>query len=187
MLEKIKNYFKKEFKSVIEKPKTIKNKWWFWFIVISCIFGIFSDNSQNNTNTVTSSNISQNEVVENTIKEETEEEKQAREEQERKQAEEKALEKAKKERQKRIDNNSLNAYVYTEKIVKDNLKAPSTAKFSNQKYGYNEEYSRYVTSGSVDSQNSFGAMIRANFYAEYDQDVNLIYFVFDNQVLLDKR
>ncbi len=40
--------------------------------------------------------------------------------------------KAKKERQKRITENSSNAYIYTEKIVKDNLKAPSTAKFSNQ-------------------------------------------------------
>jgi len=179
------NYCRKQFDCVKTNPKTIIKKWWFWIIVISIVYGISTDLTNNNEVITNNSNTLNTISIEE--KQETEEERLAREEQEKKEAEEKALEEAKKERQKRIDNNSAEVYAYTEQLVKNNLKAPSTAKFSNQKFGYNEEYSRYIVSGSVDSQNSFGAMLRADFYAEYDQDLAMIYFVFDNQILLDKR
>ncbi|MCI9000115.1 MAG: hypothetical protein HFJ26_04135 [Clostridia bacterium] len=177
----MKDYFIKQIEDIKSNPKCIIKKWYFWLIAIAIIYGLITDVFAPKEIITSSNDIEKNIIAEE--KTETEEERIAREEKEKKQAEEKA----KKERQKRITENSSNAYIYTEKIVKDNLKAPSTAKFSNQKYGYNEEYSRYVVSGSVDSQNSFGAMIRANFYAEYDQDLTMIYFVFDNQVLLDNR
>ena len=177
----MKDYFIKQIEDIKSNPKCIIKKWYFWLIVIAIIYGLITDVFAPKETATFSNDIEKNIIVEE--KTETEEERIVREEKEKKKAEEEA----KKERQKRITENSSNAYIYTEKIVKDNLKAPSTAKFSNQKYGYNEEYSRYVVSGSVDSQNSFGAMIRANFYAEYDQDLTMIYFVFDNQVLLDNR
>lgn len=178
----MKDYFIKQVEDIKASSKCIIKKWYFWLIVIAVIYGLITDIFAPKEVLTSSNNfLEENTVVEEKV--ETEEERIAREEKEKKKAEEEA----KKERQKRINENSSNAYIYTEKIVKDNLKAPSTAKFSNQKYGYNEEYSRYVVSGSVDSQNSFGAMIRANFYAEYDQDLTMIYFVFDNQVLLDNR
>lgn len=185
MWNQIKEYSLKEFKDIKSTPKNIIKKWWFWIIVISIVYGISTDLTNNNE--VITNNSNTLNTVSTEEKQETEEERLAREEQEKKESEEKALEEAKKERQKRIDNNSAEAYAYTEQLVKNNLKAPSTAKFSNQKFGYNEEYSRYIVSGSVDSQNSFGAMLRADFYAEYDQDLAMIYFVFDNQILLDKR
>ena len=177
----MKDYFIKQIEDIKSNPKCIIKKWYLWLIVIAIIYGLITDVFAPKETITSSNDIKENIIVEE--KTETEEERIAREEKEKKKAEEEA----RKERQKRITENSSNAYIYTEKIVKDNLKAPSTAKFSNQKYGYNEEYSRYVVSGSVDSQNSFGAMIRANFYAEYDQDLTMIYFVFDNQVLLDNR
>lgn len=185
MWNKIKEYILKEFKDIKSAPKKIIKRWWFWIILISVIYGISTDLTTNNE--VNSNNTNTLNTISAEEKQETEEERLAREEKEKKEAEEKALEKAKKERQKRIENNSAEAYAYTEQLVKNNLKAPTTAKFSNQKFGYNEEYSRYIVSGSVDSQNSFGAMLRADFYAEYNQDLTIIYFVFDNQVLLDNR
>lgn len=179
----MKDYFMKQVEDIKLNPKCIIKKWYFWLIIIAIIYGLITDVFAPKETIPTYDNTTENVVIEEKEKIETEEERISREEKEKREAEEKA----KKERQKRIAENSSNAYIYTEKVVKDNLKAPSTAKFSNQKYGYNEEHSRYVVSGSVDSQNSFGAMIRANFYAEYDQDLTMIYFVFDNQVLLDNR
>lgn len=185
MWNQIKEYTLKEIKDIKSTPKNIIKKWWFWLIIVSIIYGIFTETTSTNENNIKETNTINSVISEEKI--ETEEEKKIREETEKREQEEKALEEAKKERQKRIDNNSAEAYAYTEQLVKNNLKAPTTAKFSNQKFGYNEEYSRYIVSGSVDSQNSFGAMLRADFYAEYNQDLVMIYFVFDNQVLLDNR
>lgn len=57
-----------------------------------------------------------------------------------------------------------------EKVVKENLKAPSTAKFSDFKFrkvhGIGDVF------GVVDSQNSFGAMIRTPFNASFDFNNN---------------
>jgi hypothetical protein len=53
-------------------------------------------------------------------------------------------------------------------MVEDDLKAPSTAKFNGGGYAPYVSYlgsDRYRVSGSVDSDNSFGAMIRTTFQA----------------------
>lgn len=182
MGEKIKNYFINDFRDIKSNPKHIIKKWWFWIIVISCIFGIFTDNSQN-TNTITSSNVVTNEVVENTNKEETPEEKSAREEDERKKSEEKA----EKEKQKNIEDTKWTLYATTEQVIKNRLKSPSTAKFLNQKAVYDEKTQTYKVQGDVDSQNGFGAMVRSTFYAEYNNQLEIKYLTFDGEVWLDNR
>lgn len=72
--------------------------------------------------------------------------------------------------------NNFLAYNYAEDAVKKKLKAPSTAKFPRTtekdkhiKYLGNKEYQ---IDSWVDSQNSFGAMIRTNFS---------VTIVFDNE------
>lgn len=48
-----------------------------------------------------------------------------------------------------------------EELVKDRLKAPSTAEFSNEAADGGD--GSYVVDGDVDSENSFGAMLRSHF------------------------
>lgn len=62
------------------------------------------------------------------------------------------------------------ALVMAQGFVKDNLKSPSSAEF-----GWPSEYSiiqleenRFSVSGWVDSQNSFGAMLRTNFVCDVE-------------------
>ena|ERR1035437_7682349 len=66
-----------------------------------------------------------------------------------------------------IDSTSLYYYskVMAQSYVKENLKAPSTAKFPDEEIhiGFNPDSSVVVKIG-VDAQNSFGAMIRGNYY-----------------------
>jgi hypothetical protein len=59
-----------------------------------------------------------------------------------------------------------------EKFVKESLKSPSTAKFGsvfgeyqnpNELVSYDSESKVYTVRGWVDSQNGFGAVIRARF------------------------
>lgn len=55
---------------------------------------------------------------------------------------------------------------YAQIIVKDNLKAPSTAKFCNtarEMTAKNMGGSKWKVTGWVDAENSFGAMIRSDF------------------------
>lgn len=48
--------------------------------------------------------------------------------------------------------------------VQDHLKSPSTAEFPyNSNHVYHVDSNRYVVNSYVDSQNSFGAMIRTRF------------------------
>ncbi len=72
--------------------------------------------------------------------------------------------------------------------IKNNLKAPTTAEFGEFKYICNEENIIRVE-GYVDSQNSFGAMLRGNFVCEYfalDSFIDtLVYLKYDNEELLD--
>jgi hypothetical protein len=51
--------------------------------------------------------------------------------------------------------------VIAENEVKENLKAPSTASFSNISVSQNGN--TWTVTGYVDAQNSFGAMIRSSF------------------------
>lgn len=51
------------------------------------------------------------------------------------------------------------AIAQCEELVKENLKAPSTAKFDTNANGYGT----WTVTGTVDSENSFGAMLQAEF------------------------
>lgn len=69
------------------------------------------------------------------------------------------------------ETSSDSAYYAARKFVEQNLKAPSTAKFSNlisdPKTGHTamKAANRFKAWGWVDSQNSFGAMIRSDWAA----------------------
>ena len=61
-----------------------------------------------------------------------------------------------------------------ERMVKQNLKAPSTAKFPGmfEQSAYELRKTKsgtYIMKGWVDAQNSFGAMIRSDWYVEFRQ------------------
>jgi hypothetical protein len=59
------------------------------------------------------------------------------------------------------------AYNYAMKIVKSNLKSPSTAKFPsvNESLSHINQFdtNKFQINSYVDSQNSFGATVRSNF------------------------
>lgn len=61
--------------------------------------------------------------------------------------------------------NYSDAFVYGKEYVKQNLKAPSTAKFGSYGNSSVQHYTgcKFVVTGYVDSQNSFGAMLRSNY------------------------
>jgi hypothetical protein len=61
--------------------------------------------------------------------------------------------------EKQIRKESVNG---CKKLVKSNLKAPATARFSGQKVKETGEY-RYVITGYVDSENGFGALMRLDY------------------------
>ena len=59
--------------------------------------------------------------------------------------------------------------VFAEKIIKDTLKSPATAKFTDvQAYELSNEKDVWAINGSVDSQNSFGAIIRNTWEVQLD-------------------
>ena len=65
-----------------------------------------------------------------------------------------------------IENTDSNAMSYAKIIVKDHLKAPSTAKFCNtatEMKATNLGGYKWRVTGWVDAQNSFGAMVRSDF------------------------
>lgn len=71
--------------------------------------------------------------------------------------------------------NDILAYNYAEKFVKEHLKSPSTAEFPSTREKvehthYNSSTSIYRINSWVDSQNSFGAMIRQRFSCEIIMD-----------------
>ena len=178
MKKKIKDYFITDFKNIKSNPKNIIKKWWFWLIIISCIFGIIHDSSQP-TNT-SSINSTTNTFIENNVVEESSKEKDIHEENEKKDDEE-------KNRQKNIEDTKWTLYATTEQIIKNRLKSPSTAKFSNQQAVFDESSQIYKIQGDVDSQNSFGATLRSTFYAEYNSKLEIQYLTFDGEVWLDNR
>lgn len=185
MLNKIKAYTLKQIKDVKNSPKILIKKWWFWIIVISVIYGISTDLTNNNE--VITNNSNALNTISTEEKQETEEERLAREEKEKKEAEEKQKEKEEKERQQNIEDTKWTLYATTEQIVKNRLKAPSTAKFLNQAAVYDEATQTYKVQGDVDSQNSFGATIRSTFYAEYNNKLEIIYMTFDGEVWVNNK
>ena len=58
---------------------------------------------------------------------------------------------------------SVEAKSACHQTVRSNLKAPSTAKFSSTVAGHNTRANDYLVTGTVDAQNSFGAMVRSEF------------------------
>lgn len=177
----MKDYFLKQIKEIKSEPKILIKKWYFWLIIIAIIYGLITDvfapkeiPSSNNT-------IENNIVIEEKV--ETEEEKNAREEKERKEAEEKA----EKERQKNIEDTKWTLYATTEQVVKNRLKVPQTAKFSNQKAVYDEENKIYKVQGNVAAENSFGGTVNSVFYAEYNNQLEIIYMTFDGEILVNNK
>jgi len=61
----------------------------------------------------------------------------------------------------------LDAYIYSQTVVKENLKSPSTAQFPAQKYATitKIDEGKYKVEAFVDAQNTFGAMLRKPFIA----------------------
>ncbi|MCD4760769.1 hypothetical protein K8R42_02615 [bacterium] len=58
----------------------------------------------------------------------------------------------------------LQAYIMSQSFIKPLLKSPSTADFSNYNYTANDlGDNKWLVASSVDSQNSFGAMLRTMY------------------------
>lgn len=67
--------------------------------------------------------------------------------------------------QERVNLKSV-AYIISQNYVKTQLKAPSSAEFPRHDYVcYKKDSITYVVTSYVDSQNSFGAMIRTKYQA----------------------
>jgi hypothetical protein len=72
---------------------------------------------------------------------------------------------------------AVNSYYICKFYVTQKFKAPSTAEFPNDKYEYHIDAGETVTIKSyVDAQNSFGAMLRANWVCtiKFLDDKNII-------------
>lgn len=181
MWNQIKEYSLKEFKDIKSTPKNIIKKWWFWLIIISIIYGIFTETTSTNKSNIAETNTINSVISEEKI--ETEEEKKIREEKEKREQETKE----EKQRQQNIEDTKWTLYATTEQVIKNRLKSPSTAKFLNQAAVYDEENQIYKVQGDVDSQNSFGATIRSTFYAEYNNKLEIVYLTFDGEVWVNAK
>lgn len=177
----MKDYFIKQIEDIKSNPKCIIKKWYFWLIVIAIIYGLITDVFAPKEAITSSNDIKENIIVEE--KTETEEERLEREEKEKKEAEEKA----EKERQKNIEDTKWTLYATTEQVVKNRLKVPQTAKFSNQQAVYDDVKQIYKVQGDVAAENSFGGTINSTFYAEYNNQLEIIYMIFDGEVVVDAR
>lgn len=74
------------------------------------------------------------------------------------------IEKIEREEKSKKKQREIQAFTYAEICVKKNLKSPSSAEFymmETRVWEIND--STYMVKGPVDSQNAFGAMLRANF------------------------
>lgn len=77
-------------------------------------------------------------------------------------------EKAAKKAAEELETNKFGAYLTSQEFIKNQLKAPSTAKFAKTWddgviMNYSATSKEYTTVIWVDAQNSFGAMIRTHF------------------------
>ena len=70
----------------------------------------------------------------------------------------------------------------TESAVKDLLKAPSTAKFAKiTERGFSKNKGEIIVQSYVDSQNGFGAMLRAEFQVKINKEGKVTSFIFDGR------
>lgn len=182
MGERIKKYCQKQIADIKTSPICIIKKWWFWILIIAIVYGSINELTETNENTSVNSNAITQEST-NNVKEETKEERLAREEMDV----QKQKEKEQKEKEQNIEDTKWSLYATTEQVIKNRLKSPSTAKFLNQKAVYDEANQIYKVQGDVDAQNSFGATIRSTFYAEYNNQLEVIYMTFDNEILVNNR
>lgn len=172
----MKEYFLKQIQDIKSAPKCIIKKWYFWLIVIAIIYGLVTDVFAPKEEQVSSiNNIEENIVIENNVQEEDSNN------------EQKEAEKAEKEKQKNIEDTKWTLYATTEQVVKNRLKVPQTAKFSNQQAVYDEENQIYKVQGNVAAENSFGGTVNSTFYAEYNNQLQIIYMTFDGEVIVNER
>jgi hypothetical protein len=72
--------------------------------------------------------------------------------------------------------NSSNAYYYSREIVENNLKSPISAKFPSFNPNFvSKNENIYTITAYVDSQNSFGAMIRSSYKCVIKEENELFY------------
>lgn len=172
----MKDYFSKQIQEIKSNPKCIIKKWYFWLIVIAIIYGLITDVFTPKEEQVSSiNNIEENIVIENNVQEEVSNN------------EQKEAEKAEKEKQKNIEDTKWTLYATTEQVVKNRLKVPQTAKFSNQQAVYDQENQIYKVQGNVAAENSFGGTVNSTFYAEYNNQLQIIYMTFDGEVIVNER
>ena len=80
----------------------------------------------------------------------------------------KAIEAEEEAEQQAYEDKVFYAKYYAQEIVEQNLKAPSTAEFPwyDEMTAKNSYGDVWTVTGYVDAENSFGAMIRQNFWVE---------------------
>ena len=172
----MKDYFSKQIKDIKSNPECIIKKWYFWLIVIAIVYGLITDVFAPKEEQVSSiNNIEENIVIENNVQEKEHNN------------EQNEAEKAEKEKQKNIEDTKWTLYATTEQVVKNRLKVPQTAKFSNQQAVYDEENQIYKVQGNVAAENSFGGTVNSTFYAEYNNQLQIIYMTFDGEVIVNER
>jgi hypothetical protein len=65
------------------------------------------------------------------------------------------------------EDHNIEAFVYCQQTVEANLKSPSTAEHPYMSdISITKEGNFYIINGFVDSQNSYGAMLRTNYYCK---------------------
>lgn len=90
------------------------------------------------------------------------------------------------------------AYLAAREFVKRNLKAPATAKFVADRNSGRSDYDNaaielregvWLATGAVDSQNSFGALIRSSWSAQVEHagDWRLIKLVIDGETMYSRE
>ena len=88
-----------------------------------------------------------------------------------------------------LDTEDRGLFMYlTEEVVKRSLKSPSTAKFpgifEQDQWRMGRDHDIVTVKSWVDAQNSFGAVIRAQFTAQFSySSQDLLYLELDGQVL----
>lgn len=170
----MKEYFSRQITEIKSNPKIIIKKWYFWLIIIAIIYGLITDVFAPKENISSSNNnIKENAVIEE--KNKTEEVQSVDEE------------KIKKEKQKNIDDTKWTLYATTEQVIKNRLKVPQTAKFSNQQAIYDEDSQVYKIKGNVAAENSFGGTVNSTFYAEYNSQLEIIYLTFDDEIIVNNK
>ena len=68
----------------------------------------------------------------------------------------------------------LNAQVLCRQVIRQNLKAPSTANFSGDSVSTDNNKGKqiFIVTGYVDAENSFGAKLRSSYECSIDSDTN---------------